>query len=76
MSRASAPRVDRQLEIRPPRLQRDRRMGVAAAVERRVHVEGAAGDDQPVDLVEIGLGESASCGSATGRPPAAAMAEK
>ena len=47
----------RQLEIRPPRLQRHLRMRRPAAPQRRIHVEGPAGHQQPVHLVQVGPGE-------------------
>ena len=56
-------------------LQRDGRVAVAVAVQAGIDVEGAAGDDQRVDAVEVVRRPApASCGSATGRPPAAASA--
>ena len=53
-------------------LQRHRRVTSAVAVQRRIDVERAAGDDQRVEPCRDSPPRApAWCGSATGRPPAA-----
>ncbi len=55
-------------------LQRDGVVAGAVAVQRRIDIEGAAGDDQRVDAVEQIGGQGWQMRQATGRPPAPAMA--
>ena len=64
-----------KLEGGAPVLGGDGLVPCRGAEEGRVHVEGAAGDDEAVHGLQVTLSASSgSCGSAIGIPPAAATA--